>query len=169
MSSADATSVHAMSAELSVRDAAAFDALFRAEYAGLVRVAYLIIGSQARAEELTQDAFGQLLTAWPSVDRPGGFVRTAVVSRCRDAQRRDITARRKLGLLRPQAEAEPEAHYLVDALAALSPNWRTIVVLRFYGGLSIPEIADATDQPEGTVKSGLHRALAQLRDQLDSA
>lgn len=152
---------------LSLDDAASFDDLFRSEYTGLVRLAYLIIGSQARAEELTQDAFGQLLKAWPSVDRPGGFVRTALVSRCRDAQRREITGRRKLRLLRPAAEAEPEAHYLIDVLAKLPENWRAIVVLRFYGGHSIPEIAEITGQPEGSVKSGLHRALSQLRGQLE--
>lgn len=147
-------------------DSAAFDQLFRAEYTGLVRLAYLIIGSQQRAEELTQEAFRQLFEAWPSVERPGGFVRSAVVSRCRDAQRREITARRKLRLLRPVAEAEPEPHYLVDVLARLPEHWRTMVVLRFYGGHSIPEIAELTGQPEGTVKSGIHRALAQLRDEL---
>ncbi len=152
---------------LSGDDAATFDDLFRSEYTGLVRLAYLIIGSQQKAEELTQDAFRQLFEAWPTVDRPGGFVRTAVVSRCRDAQRREITAKRKLRLLRPIVEAEPEPHYLVDVLAGLPDHWRAMVVLRFYGGHSVPEIAALIDQPEGSVKSGLHRALAQLRSALD--
>lgn len=153
---------------LSADDTTAFDDLFREEYAGLVRLAYLIVGSQDRAEELTQDAFGQLLKAWSSVDRPGGFVRTVLVSRCRDAQRREMTGRRKFRLLRPVVKAEPETHYLVDVLAELPSNWRAMVVLRFYGGHTIPEIAEITGDPEGSVKSGLYRALAQLKTQLDS-
>ena len=152
--------------ELVSDDSSAFDELFRAEYAALVRVAYLIIGSQPQAEELSQDAFAQLLEKWSGVKNPGGFVRTALVSRCRDAQRREITGRRKLRLLRPATEAEPEPDYLLDSLAELPLNWRTIVVLRFYGGHSIPEIAEITGEPEGSVKSGLHRALTQLRGQL---
>ena len=166
VSSADQRTSDVGSLSLTADDATAFDDLFRAEYTSLVRLAYLIIGSQARAEELTQDAFSQLLDTWSTVDSPGGFVRTALVSRCRDAQRREITGRRKLRLLRPVADAEPETHYLVDALSTLPDNWRAAVVLRFYGGHSIREIAEITGQPEGSVKSGLHRALTQLRDQL---
>lgn len=145
---------------------ATFDAIFRAEYRGLVRLAYLMVGSQARAEELTQDAFAQLHGKWDTVHSPGGFVRTALVSRCRDAQRRETTARNKIRLLRPVAKAEPERHYLVDALATLPDNWRAMVVLRFYGDHTINEIAEILDEPEGSVKSGLHRALAQLRSDL---
>lgn len=168
MSSAEEVRDGVSVAQLSSADSAAFDQLFRAEYSGLVRVAYLMVGSQARAEELTQDAFSQLLQSWWTVDRPGGFVRTVLISRCRDAQRRQITGRRKLRLLRPTAEVQPEAHYLVDVLSTLPDNWRAMVVLRFYGGHTIPEIADLLDEPQGSVKSGLHRALAQLKTQLDS-
>jgi len=147
-------------------DIAAFDDLFRSEYAGLVRLAFLITGPRLRAEELTQDAFAQLLERWSEVEKPGGFVRTALVSRCRDAQRREITGRRKLRLLRPVAEPQSETDYLVDTLAKLPVHWRTMVVLRFYGGHSIAEIAAITGDPEGSVKSGLHRALTQLRGDL---
>ena len=155
-------------AEFAANDERSFDELFRSEYRGLVRLAYLIVGSEARAEELTQDAFSQLFASWAKVERPGGFVRTALVSRCRDAQRREIRGRAKLRLVTPKAEDTPESHYLVDALAQLPDNWRAMVVLRFYGGHTIPEIADITGDPEGSVKSGLHRALAQLKTQLQT-
>lgn len=168
VSSVDERRTPTAQVSLTEEESAEFDAVFRSEYADLVRLGYLIIGSQARAEELAQDAFRQLLEAWSAVERPGGFVRTALVSRCRDAQRREITGRKKLRLLRPVVEAEPETHYLVDALATLPDNWRAMVVLRFYGGHSVPEIAEITGHPEGSVKSGLHRALAQLKTQLDS-
>ncbi len=154
--------------ELSRTDASAFDDLFRTEYRGLVRLAYLMVGSQERAEELTQDAFAQLFGKWSSVHSPGGFVRTALVSRCRDAQRREIRGRAKLRLVTPKPEDTPEPHYLVDALAKLPDNWRAMVVLRFYGGHTVAEIAEIIGEPEGTVKSGLHRALAQLKTQLQT-
>jgi DNA-directed RNA polymerase specialized sigma24 family protein len=39
-------------------------------------------------------------------------------------------------------------------------------MLRFYGELSLDEIAEATAHPIGTVKSRLSRGVANLRDQL---
>ena len=57
---------------------------------------------------------------------------------------------------------------LVALIASLPEAHRRVVALRFVGELSIEEIARATGAPEGTVKSRLHRALAQLRRQLGS-
>jgi RNA polymerase sigma-70 factor, ECF subfamily len=48
-------------------------------------------------------------------------------------------------------------------LAQIEPTVRAIVVLRFYADLTIPEIAAAIGAPEGTVKSRLHRGVAELR------
>jgi RNA polymerase sigma-70 factor (ECF subfamily) len=51
-------------------------------------------------------------------------------------------------------------------LAALSPELRAAVVLRFYADFTVPEIARAMAVPEGTVKSRLHRAISELRRRL---
>ena len=51
----------------------------------------------------------------------------------------------------------------LDRLAA---DLRATVVLRFYADFSIPQIATAMTVPEGTVKSRLHRAVAELRTTL---
>lgn len=59
------------------------------------------------------------------------------------------------------------ADELADALAALPPKRRTAVVLRYYAGLDTREIADAMGVRPGTVKSLLHRALAQLREEIE--
>jgi RNA polymerase sigma-70 factor (ECF subfamily) len=48
-------------------------------------------------------------------------------------------------------------------LERLSLEQRTAVVLHYYLGLSHPEIAEATGQPLGTVKSRLSRALDALQ------
>jgi RNA polymerase sigma-70 factor, ECF subfamily len=50
-----------------------------------------------------------------------------------------------------------------DGLAALTPDLRATVVLRFYADFTVPEIAAAMEVPEGTVKSRLHRAIEELR------
>ena len=144
-----------------------FEQLFDREYTTLVRIAYLIVGGEERAEEVVQEAFASLHTRWDTVRNPGGFLRTAVVNRSKDEQRHQIRARAKLRLLRPTADATTERPYLVDALAKLPNRRRAVVVLRYYGGHSLPEIAEITGMAVGTVKSTLHRALGDLRAELD--
>jgi RNA polymerase sigma-70 factor, ECF subfamily len=52
---------------------------------------------------------------------------------------------------------------LDQALRRLDPEWRAIVVLHYFVGLSVPDISAATGIAVGTVKSRLHRALGQMR------
>ncbi len=137
----------------------------------LTSLASRVLGDDARAEDVAQDALCALFREWDRVENPGGFARSAVFNRCRDVQRREIRAREKAPLLRPidplTAGHHPGASpYLADVVAKLSPEWREIIVLRFYGGHTMAEIAELTGRSIGTVKSGLHRALAQLRDEL---
>lgn len=49
------------------------------------------------------------------------------------------------------------------ALRALEPEWRAIVVLHYYLGMPLPEVADALGIRLGTAKSRLHRSLSVLR------
>ena len=51
-------------------------------------------------------------------------------------------------------------------LDRLAPELRATVVLRFFADFSIPQIASAMTVAEGTVKSRLHRAVAELRTTL---
>jgi RNA polymerase sigma-70 factor (ECF subfamily) len=53
------------------------------------------------------------------------------------------------------------------AVAALDEPYREVVALRFFGELSLAEIAIAADRPLGTVKTHLHRGLLRLRTALE--
>ena len=55
------------------------------------------------------------------------------------------------------------------AIANLSADHRQVVALRYFAGLTVPEVARSLGIREGTVKSRLHRALAVLREQLDDS
>lgn len=52
---------------------------------------------------------------------------------------------------------------LTSAFNSLDPTYKTIILLRYYHDLSIKEIADVLNSPEGTIKSQLHRAKHALR------
>ncbi len=145
---------------------AAFDALFQRERVPMVRVAYLLVGSESLAEEIVQDAFAAVYVRWARIDNPGGFLRQCVVNGARSALRRRALEKRKAPLLVDDRTA-PAGRELLDALAALPIGWRSVVVLRFYEGMSQEEIAVALDMRLGTVKSSLHRGLARLREALE--
>ncbi len=63
----------------------------------------------------------------------------------------------------------PEREALQDSLNELSPEQRTVIVLRYFGDLPLEAIADRTGERLGTVKSRLHYALAALRAAYDAA
>jgi len=52
-------------------------------------------------------------------------------------------------------------------LRALEPSWRAIVVLHYFLGMPLPEVASALGIPLGTAKSRLHRAIGLLRVTVD--
>jgi RNA polymerase sigma factor (sigma-70 family) len=142
------------------------EALYRAEYAGMVRLAFTLVGSNAEAEDLVQDSFVEVSRRLDEIGSPGGYLRSAVVSRCHSALRR----RRVVAMHQPEPPPDlpREAGELWDVLARLSEDQRVAVVLRYYVGYRSSEIAKITDLPAATVRSHLRRGLAALRKELDS-
>jgi RNA polymerase sigma-70 factor (ECF subfamily) len=61
-----------------------------------------------------------------------------------------------------QAAASERGEFVRKALATLSPPYREVVVLRHYEGLKFREIGEVLGIPEGTVKSRMAEAMAQL-------
>ena len=143
----------------------ALEALYRAEYVGMVRLAFTLVGSNAEAEDVVQDSFVEVSRRLDEIRSPGAYLRSAVVSRCHSALRR----RRVMTSHRPEAPADlgGEAGELWDVLGRLDEDQRVAVVLRYYGGYRSSEIAKITDLPASTVRSHLRRGLAALRKELD--
>jgi RNA polymerase sigma-70 factor (ECF subfamily) len=63
-------------------------------------------------------------------------------------------------------EQQERADQVRDALARISEEHRAILILREVDGCAYEEIAEALDLPVGTIRSRLHRARMQLREQL---
>jgi RNA polymerase sigma-70 factor (sigma-E family) len=135
--------------------------LYRTRYADMVRLAFLLTGSSAEAEEIVQEAFVRVRNRIDRVDNPSAYLRTTVVNGCRNRYRRILVERRHGA---PAARASyDQVDELSDALAALPLRQRSVIVLRFYAGLTETEIAQALGCRPGTVKSLCHRGLAELR------
>lgn len=156
-------SVPAPSAPL-VAVGAEFDDLYRAEHEPMVRLAFLLCGDRETALEVVHDAFVVTCERWSRLDRPGAYLRTTVVNRCRDLGRRRRF--RSDAPVPDRADSAGGDDYLADAIAALPPKRRAAVVLRYYLDLSEAEIAATLGVRPGTVKSLLSRGLDQLRRSL---
>lgn len=141
-----------------------FNRLFTERHRPMVHLAVGLVDQRAVAEEIVQEAFQRVWTRWDSLEQPSVYLRTAVVNGCHDELRRRRVRRRHDPTLRPSVPAE--SHYLADALSSVDRRRREALVLRYYGGHTVPEVARAMGVPTGTAKSLIHRGLADLRGAL---
>ena len=148
--------------------AEAFAALYAAQRAPMVRLAFLLTGGDGTAEELVHDAFLRIAPRIGAVDQPAAYLRRAVVNACLSQGRR--RSRERVLLLRrvPMPEAvEDQPNELRDAIRGLPPRQRAAVVLRYYEDLPEPAIAAALGTTVPGVKSLLHRAVGALREVIE--
>ncbi|WP_406071602.1 sigma-70 family RNA polymerase sigma factor [Micromonospora sp. NBC_01638] len=152
--------------------AATFERVYAAQFAPLVRLAYVTTGSLPEAEDVVQDVFASVHHRFGEIDTPVAYLRRAVLSRCTSWVRRRRLERRHAATTAgyPDGAAMPlgpEATVVRAALVRLNPRQRAAVFLRYYLDLPEIEIAAALACRPGTVKSLLSRALAVLREHLD--
>jgi len=146
----------------------AFEEVYASELAGVARLAYLLVGSRAVAEELAQDAFIRLYERYDAVENPPGFLRTAVVRLALTWLSRADMEQARLTTLGPDRPVDaPELDEMWQALARLAPERRAVLVLRFYEQLRHGEVAALLGCSAATVRSRTRRALADLRKELE--
>jgi RNA polymerase sigma-70 factor (sigma-E family) len=128
----------------------------------MVRLAYLLTGSRAVAEDLVHDSFLRVQSRWDAVRDPTAYLRTTVVNACRAHHRRARRERAHFPDLVVDAVA-PETPIVLDALAGLPYRQRAALVLKFYEDRPEHEIAEVLGCRPGTVRSLVHRGLTTLR------
>jgi RNA polymerase sigma-70 factor (sigma-E family) len=145
---------------------------------GAVRLAYLLVGDRALAEDVVQDAFVRVFGRLAHLRDPGAFepyLRRTVVNLCRSTLRRWKVERaylrreeRTLGrepVARPGSSIE-ERDEIWHAMRSLTPRQRAAIVLRFYEDLPEREVAEILRCRPGTVKSLVSRGLETLRHEM---
>lgn len=142
----------------------------------LLHTAFLLVGDRGHAEDLVQTALLRTALKWRNArHNPAAYTHQVLVNLARDRWRkstRRMTEHTVAAL--PPAPADHHNHadtvtdraMLMNALAALPPRQREVVVLRFFVDLSVADTATAMRTSEGTVKSYTNRALTQLRESL---
>ena len=165
----DATTVRQEVTRLATPD---FDEWVAARGPSLLRLARVLSGNAAEAEDVVQEALSRAWSRWSRISAmtdPAAYVRRMVVhehtSWWRKFRRRESPTDAVLdGVVEDRA---PHDHDRIWAACRRLPEaQRTAVVLRFYEQLEYAEIAELTGVREGSVRSRVSRGLAALREDL---
>jgi RNA polymerase sigma-70 factor (ECF subfamily) len=160
-------------------DSAAFSRLVEAYQAPVYNLAYRMLGNTVEAEDAAQECFIRAYTRLHTYDPAYKFSSwiLAIASHyCVDVLRKRRMYYLSLDDLPPMTElampetTQPEqvvvrrqhAGDVQELLDALSPDYRTPVILRYWYDMSYREIAETMGVTVGTIKTRLHRARAKL-------
>jgi RNA polymerase sigma-70 factor (sigma-E family) len=144
-------------------------ALYQAYALSLGRLALVMLGDAAAAEDVVQDAFLGLYRRWDSLSDPSvapSYLRTSVLNGCRTAIKRRFRPGIPAG--RPIESAEAvvllgeEQRAVLAAVRRLPARQREALVLRYYLDLTEDQTAEAMRVSRGAVKSATSRAVAAL-------
>jgi RNA polymerase sigma-70 factor (sigma-E family) len=148
----------------------AFAEYFAARSGAMRATAYLLCGDWHRAEDLVQTAFTKLYVHWHRVARHEAldpYVRKVLTRAFIDDGRRGWWRRERPGDLPVERAVLPapaeDRLVLLQALAAVPPRQRAVLVLRYWEDLSVEATAAALNCSTGTVKSQAARGLETLR------
>ena len=158
-------------ADLAMTAMAAVTDLFRRHHLELVRMAMVMVGDPATAEDIVQDAFEKLHQRWPRLSEPVdglAYVRASVLNGCRSLHRRAFVARKhvpQLAVARAATgpeDASADRSQMLTAMRSLPPRQREVLVLRYYVDLDVAEIASTLRITPSAVRSNCTRGLAAL-------
>jgi RNA polymerase sigma-70 factor (sigma-E family) len=169
---------HDPSAEIAASPARYVTELFQAHHLELVRLAVLIVGDLATAEDVVQDAFEQLHRRWRTLRKQSSaldYARSAVLNGSRSVLRRRTVVRRHESQITGSRPPDPDAAValeqrtvLIDAFRVLPRRQREVLALRYYVDMSVADVAATLRISEGTVRSTASRGLEALAQILSS-
>ena len=158
-------------------DHEAFEALASAAGDRLYRFAWLVLGDSHQAEDAVQDAIVRAWQGLPELRDPErweAWLHRLIVNACADQGRLRMRQSVEVRMVRLEPAARDDVHLVDDhdqldrGFRKLKPGQRAAVVLHFYLGLSVPEVADALGVPVGTAKSRIHYAVDAMRAALEA-
>lgn len=149
-----------------------FDDFYRSHRDEIGQALAFTLRDRSLGQEAVDEAMTKAYQRWSTLgptSNPAGWVyvvglRWALAwrrSRRRERHRESLVSAARPAFVDP---AQADLVDLMDALAELPMDQRTVVVCRFSLGLSVRETAEALDIREGTVKSRLARGVARLRE-----
>ncbi|MBQ8201076.1 MAG: sigma-70 family RNA polymerase sigma factor [Clostridia bacterium] len=154
------------------RDSSAYFTELYEKYAtDVLRMCYFYLADRQKAEDVCQDVFVRLITTNPELQegREKAWLLKVAMNRCRDLWRDAWLKRVVLGS--PMFELVPapdeigkmaEQEEMMSAINQLPAMFKEVILLHYYQGYGIAEIADMMELPEGTISSRLSRGRKKL-------
>jgi RNA polymerase sigma-70 factor (ECF subfamily) len=170
-------------ARVAARDREAFAAVYRATSGKLWGIVLRILPRRDMAEDVLQDVYVRIWERAGSFDPAKASPITWMASIARNRAIDEVRRRRPVSIEEApealevadsgadpfdSAQQSEELRRLKQCLDGLEPDRREMVLLAYYSGLSREELAQRFAAPVNTVKTWLHRSLAQLRKCLGS-
>ena len=132
------------------------------------------VGNLSQAEEAAQESFVRAFLSLAKLRKPESFYSwlLGIAGRVAQEQFRGEVRRRQDGeaaeAMTAGAAGDTPDYPLEEVIAALPENYRQVILLRYYEGLSCQEIATRLETPLGSVTKNLSRAYALLRTELQA-
>ena len=141
----------------------------------VLRMCYFYLADRQKAEDVVQDVFVRLMTTSPALQRgkEKAWLLKVAMNRCRDLWRGAWLKRVVLG--GPTFELIPapdefsrigDKQEMMTAINRLPAMFKEVILLHYYQGYGISDIADMMELPEGTISSRLSRARKKLEEVL---
>lgn len=148
-----------------------FEEMYEKYATDVLRVSYFYLGDRQKAEDVCQDVFVRLITNAPVIEpgREKAWLLKVALNRCRDLWRAAWVRRVVLGT--PAFEMIPapdeigklaDKSEVIEAIHQLPASFKEVILLHYYQGFGIAEIAQMMDLPEGTISSRLSRGRKKL-------
>ncbi|MET7790352.1 SigE family RNA polymerase sigma factor [Streptomyces sp. NPDC005248] len=153
-----------------------FEEYVRTRQEALLRSARRLVPDPVDAQDLLQTALARTYGRWDGIadkSLADAYLRRVMINTRTEwwrARKLEEVPTEQLpdASVEDGTEQRADRALLMDVLSVLAPKQRSVVVLRHWEQMSTEETAAALGMSAGTVKSTLHRALARLRQELES-
>lgn len=145
-------------------DEGTFTSLYRLYYQDLFRFAYSYLHSQEEAEDAIQEVFFRIYLRPPKEDgNLKSFLFSCVANQARNVLKQQ--ARKNNGDMDAFSSCDP-TDSLLEEVGHLPKKYQEAILLHYYGGLSLEEMAKALKISKENAKKRLERGRAMLKERL---
>lgn len=136
----------------------------------LYKTAYLYLGNETSAMEAVDESIYKAFKALKNLRQPQFFntwITRILINECKKELKRlkRVTPKEHLPIEKHE-ESGYDTLSLKEAIAKLSEDLRSVVILRYFSGYTLYQTARSLDIPQGTVVTRQRRALKYLKLEL---